>query len=408
MAIAGAGPAGAATALLLARAGHDVALFDRAEFPRAKACGDCLSPQANRLLAELGLLERVLAANPARLEGWQIHARNGACFSARFQDCTNDPALQHGLALERRTFDQILLQAARDAGVRIFERQRVDRVRFENELVVGAELRGADGRRETVASRLLVGADGLKSVVRRQLDLGSRPPRLRKVAFTARIAGVAGLQRAGEMHLGSQACIGLAPVDGRSTRANFTLVVDAERWGRALRGKCRRALWQQIDRFPMVRDRVDRSAFDRVDLMAAGPFDWPARGLTVAGAALVGDAAGYYDPFTGQGIYQALYGARTLAGHAHEMLRQDVAAPLRDYERELSRLTWQGRLVQRAIEIACASPAISNSGIAALSRSPLAARALIAVTGDLRPPLSLFSPHTLGSLLAGFLRPGRS
>src|SRR5262245_21690846 len=107
--VVGAGPAGSVTALLLARAGFDVVLLDRQTFPRAKPCGDCLSPQANLLLAELGLLPTIRNEQPASLEGWRIMAPSGNSFEARFSDCAEDPRVHHGLSLARERFDFLLL-----------------------------------------------------------------------------------------------------------------------------------------------------------------------------------------------------------------------------------------------------------------------------------------------------------
>src|SRR5262245_55026545 len=77
VAVVGAGPAGAATATHLARAGWRVVLVDRALFPRDKPCAESLSPAAEPLLAELGALEEVEAARPARLRGYRIYAPGG-------------------------------------------------------------------------------------------------------------------------------------------------------------------------------------------------------------------------------------------------------------------------------------------------------------------------------------------
>src|SRR5687768_16200383 len=75
--VVGGGPAGAATATLLARAGIDVLVLDRARFPRAKACSEYLSPEASRLLALMGALEEVEGAGAARLAGMRVRAPNG-------------------------------------------------------------------------------------------------------------------------------------------------------------------------------------------------------------------------------------------------------------------------------------------------------------------------------------------
>src|SRR5512134_925380 len=100
--VVGGGPAGSATASFLARAGVDVMLLDRAHFPREKACAEYLSPQASRLLAELGALELIEQAGPAHLKGMRIHAPNGRSFLGEFDAPHGFRGFSdYGLALRR-------------------------------------------------------------------------------------------------------------------------------------------------------------------------------------------------------------------------------------------------------------------------------------------------------------------
>lgn len=404
--VVGGGPAGSVSALLLARSGFDVILLDRVRFPRAKACGDCISPQANLLLDELGLWHAVASAGPARLEGWRIFAPSGRSFACEFRAATSDPRLQHGLAIERERFDATLLEAARAAGVRVLTETRVHDLLRSNGQVTGVRARSDSGDPLRVAARLTIGADGLRSIVRRRLQLNGRTPTLHKVALTTHLHGVAGLERLGELHLGAGACVGMAPVDAQSRACNLTLVVDAERHGRTLAGKSGFAFANWLEQMPGVRGRVPEPESTAAwTLLAAGPFDWPTHGVVTPGAALVGDAAGYYDPFTGQGIYQAIAGARELArAAAREFRRARETEPLHAYARVHRRMIGHAREVQRAIEAVCARPQLAERCVVALARSRPAATALIAVTGDLWPPHRLLSPATAFSFLLGLTR----
>jgi flavin-dependent dehydrogenase len=389
------------TALLLARAGVDVVLVDRQTFPRPKPCGDCLSPQANLLLAELGLLANVLDEQPARLRGWRISAPSGNSFQANFSDSANDPRVHHALSLARERFDDHLLEAARAAGAHVLTGVRVERVLQPNGHVGGVVARANNSDLLEIQAKLTVGADGLRSTIRKSLGLAGRPPRLRKVALSAHATGVLGLEEVGELHLGDGVCAGLAAITADRTQCNITLVVDADRYGRTFAGKPAVGFGKWLATFPGLRDRIQDLELVS-DMHAAGPFDRPTTGVVKPGAALVGDAAGYFDPFTGQGIFQAIAGAKLLAREAVRALHARVAHfPLRRYARGHWQLTTGTRTLQRLIDYACARPARAERCVAALARAPRAGSHLIAVTGDLRSPFSLLSPATLASFLIG-------
>jgi flavin-dependent dehydrogenase len=401
--IVGAGPAGSTSALLLARAGFDVLLLDRAVFPRRKPCGDCISPQANLLLERLGVLPAVHAAGPARLAGWRITEPGGFSFQARFADSITDDRITRGLALTRDLLDAVLLDAARQAGARILTGVSVEDMLRSGARVIGVRARSAE-RTLDINAPLTVGADGLQSVVRRKLDLLARKPRLRKVALTAHVTSPTDVSDFGELHVIDDGCVGLSPVNEKNDVCNVTLVLAAERYGRTLAGKSFASFLAHVNRFPRLRGRFVHTA-PVGPLLASGPFDQPTRAVVVAGAALVGDAAGYYDPFTGQGIYQALAGGLLLANAAGSALRSGRAhEPLYGYARALSSLVSAPRRVQRGIELVLARPRLADRCIRALAGAPAAAAALIAVTGDVKPPGSLLSTEPLISFLRHFAR----
>ena len=372
--VVGAGPAGSATAGWLGRSGHRVLLLDRAEFPRPKPCGECLNPAAVAALDRLGALPAVLAASPARLRGWRIHAPGGSTFDGFF------PAERLGLALPRATLDQLLLAHAERWGAEVRTGARVTDLLWDGGRVAGVQTAGSRGIK--LRARLVIGADGLRSVVVRRLALLRRRPKLRKVALAAHVRGL-DLGGTGELHAFPWGCIGVAEVGNGS--ANLTLVLngdEAEGIGGDRAGFFDRTL-RQLPRFAPAR-RID-------PVLATGPFDWPTRRIVADGALLVGDAAGYYDPFTGQGIYRALRGAELAAEAAHQALRSGdfSAAALAPYERAHRRAFGAGVRVQQVIEAVVSRPRCMNIAAAVLRRRSALVDALVAVTGDLAPVRSL-------------------
>jgi flavin-dependent dehydrogenase len=105
--VVGAGPAGAALGLELARRGRGVLILERSRFPRDKPCGDCVNPGALAELRRLGVAERlhsVLAPQPLR--GWQVEAPDGRAFRVAFGEDADGATLE-GWAVRRREFDAV-------------------------------------------------------------------------------------------------------------------------------------------------------------------------------------------------------------------------------------------------------------------------------------------------------------
>src|SRR5437016_4621320 len=133
--VVGAGPAGATTALLLARAGASVLLMDRARFPRDKACSEYLSPATTEILERLGggILDAVEGAAHAKLYGMKVVAPCGAAMCGRFRGGPRP----YSFALPRTTFDTILVAAAAREGAIVREGLTVESVVFDGNTAAG-------------------------------------------------------------------------------------------------------------------------------------------------------------------------------------------------------------------------------------------------------------------------------
>src|SRR5690606_4556459 len=136
--VIGGGPAGSATAALLARRGLRVVLADRAAFPRDKACAEFMSPEAVRLLDRHGVLPRLEAAGGMALRGTSVTGPGGRRLAGEFARAPRRPWRPTGLAISRRVLDHALLEAARSAGAEVRERSAFLGVLREGEQVIGA------------------------------------------------------------------------------------------------------------------------------------------------------------------------------------------------------------------------------------------------------------------------------
>lgn len=385
--VVGAGPAGSVAALTLARAGVMVQLVDRARFPRDKLCGDTVNPGSLALLDALGLGVRVRSiALPVR--GMTVTGPDNARVVAEYPDGIA------GAALTRRQFDQILVDAAVGAGVRFEDGVSVAGARVSDRGRIERVIARCPGGERDIRAGLVIAADGRASRIGASMGLSSFASRPRRWAFGAYYDGVDGLTDRGEMHVRQDGYVGVAPLPGGI--ANVCVVRQLkERRGASLaeaigvdgtRSAPRllqaRVIDEAIGRDEQLRDRFSRAT--RIsDVTVLGPLAVDAQGSGCPGLLLAGDAAGFVDPMTGDGLRFALRGGVLAAESALRELETGQVQHLAlqaARQREFSR-KW---LVNRALRALVASP----RGVALAARVsahwPGPVRSLIAIAGDVR------------------------
>lgn len=388
--IIGGGPAGAATAMELAARGLSITLLDRARFPRDKACSEFMSPAATELLQQLGVLpdlEREPSARPAAL---RISAHGGNSLVGRFSSAAVTPWRSFGLALRRDRLDALLLDAAADSGVRVLQGWTATSLLRERGAAAGVTARGGDSGVRTFSAPVIVGADGLRSLVARAAGKLKRGRR-RRIAFVAHLAGVddCALGQA-EMHVSGGGYAGLNPIgDGL---VNAAVVVPA---GRALpaKGRADEFLLESLRRIPELEPRFRHARIVR-HTMVTGPFAQRARRVVADGLALVGDAAEFHDPFTGDGIHMALKGAKLLAPVVGDALESgDVSArALEPYARARRRAFAAKRRVERLLALGIAHPRWFAAFVGAIGRRPALAHTVVGVSAGFVPLAELVHP----------------
>jgi geranylgeranyl reductase family protein len=351
--VVGAGPGGSAAAARLALLGRRVTLLEAAAFPRDKVCGDVLLPELDSLLAAIGLDLRRLAPEAREIKGCVYTAPGGRRIAGEMCDARGE--IHPWRALPRLLFDQRLALHAQRCGAELREEQRVMDVEWRPEPGCNSvRVRTRDGVIRLRAP-LVIGADGAAS----------------RVAHSRGLRPNAADRRANR-------CVTLRTyVPWVDAQPYFEVITD-----RALVAGCGWIVpgpygkanvgvgvigYDRATRVAPLRAELERLLGGRVDLASApAPAGWQIpfgdlrRRATADGLLLVGDAAGFADPFTGHGIHTAVHSGLLAAEAADAALASGdlraAAPPLAGYERAWRRRLggdffigqWLQRLMQRA------------------------------------------------------------
>jgi menaquinone-9 beta-reductase len=369
--IVGAGPAGTVAALILARAGARVRIVDRARFPREKLCGDTLNPGALARLDALGVGHAV-RAQALPVAGMIVTGPRGARVVGEYGDCIR------GAAITRNALDLLLLEAATRAGAEfdpgVLVREPLMARRGDRLAGVRA---GASGAAHEVRARILIAADGRHSRLAFTLGLATYANRPRRWAFGAYYAGVEGLTACGEMHIRSDGYVGVAPLPGGLT--NVCVVRERGSW----RTEPREAddiVQRAVTCDAALRDRFAR-ACRTTPVTVLGPLAVEAHAAGVPGLLLAGDAAGFIDPMTGDGLRFAIRGAELAAACALRELEtgRPMHGELAAARRREFAAKWR---MNRALRRLVASPRSISAAACVASVWPAPFRSLIVKAGD--------------------------
>ncbi len=311
--IAGAGPAGSVAATILARAGIRVMVVDRARFPREKLCGDTLNPGAMAILKRLDLAERVERRGLC-LDGMILTAEHGVSVQGCYPLA---PERRVGRAIRRGELDDVLLTRAIESGARFDEGVIVQEPLIQDgpggPKVCGLLVSGPVGRSRRVPATVTIAADGRRSPIAFSLGLLRHPLSPRRWAVGGYFQSVDGMSSFGEMHVRCGHYIGVAPLpDGL---ANVCFVSDE----RQQFSDPKLMLKSTLEGDACLRERFANARLvSRLTVM--GPLAVDSHAAGMPGLLLAGDAAGFIDPITGDGIRMAIRGGELAAQAALDML----------------------------------------------------------------------------------------
>jgi flavin-dependent dehydrogenase len=379
VAIAGAGPAGSSAAIRLALNGARVLLIEEKKFPRAKLCGEFISPECIGHFQQLGVINQMLSAGARSVGETVFYSARGhkvAVPSEWFKSGAT------ALGLSRSEMDHRLLQRAKALGVKVLEDAHAAGLLFENDFVCGVKVKTSDGPSE-YRSQVTIDATGRTRALARHFDQEhhslSNKRKRSLVAFKAHLENARFAPGACEIYFYAGGYGGLSEIErGLSNLCFIVSANDVRRRGSDPDRVLREVVMQNSRAAKTLEHARLHSPWLSVSLEGFGRKTLtPANGLLA-----IGDAASFIDPFTGSGMLMALESGQVVAETIVSRLgstgdAQTVELFAKEYEREYtrrfeSRLRVSGLLRRAAFVPHLAEAAILLFGASAHLRRKLA------------------------------------
>ena len=377
IAIVGAGPAGASLAIRLAKSGFEVVLFEREKFPRAKLCGEFISPECLEHFRELEVLDAMLAAGGERITETVFYAPSGRSVTVPSAWLGNS---QGALSLSRAEMDFRLLEKARAGGVRVLEEKQVTGLLFEKTEVCGVKVKSKNGETSEITADLTIDATGRANVLGKlanKFQISNfkfqnknqrskvKGQRSKLVGFKAHLENVNLEKGRCEIYFFRGGYGGLTLVENGLANHCFLVKADVvKKYAGQTDLLVEEVIFENRRARETMREAKPVSDWLAVSVDGFGVKDLnPARNLFA-----VGDAAAFIDPFTGSGMLMALEGAEILSEAITENRFSPALAAENynlNFQRRFQKRLWICSLMRRAAFV----PNLAKTIISVLSRS---------------------------------------
>jgi flavin-dependent dehydrogenase len=329
--IVGGGPAGASAAIHLATRGARVLLAEQKKFPRAKLCGEFISPECLEHFARLGVAESMTAARGAHLTETVFYARGGSKVSVPSDWFGSGSA--SALGLSRAEMDARLLSRARETGVEVLEEAHAANLLMEHGRVRGVQLRNGSESAREVGALVTIDATGRTRALARRVEregeenIQKGKTRARLVAFKAHLTGARGTPGHCEIYFYRGGYGGLNFVEnGLSNLCFIAAARDVRACGNDAGRVMREVVASNQRAARTLKDASNATPWLAVSLEGFGRR----RLVPTDGLLAVGDAASFIDPFTGSGMLMALESGELAAESiARHLTRLRADAPFK-------------------------------------------------------------------------------
>lgn len=304
--VVGGGPAGATATLYCRRHGLKTLLLDKAKFPRDKICGDAISGKGLRFLRELGLESDLQAAPKVKARGIIFSSPNGKSAHISFTPPRSNRQV-HGYVCRRLVFDEVLFRAAKKTATNCIENFNVDQIIKNGDRAIGVSGRDheSDQTRQFHAP-LVLGADGFNSIVARGMNLYEHDSRHWCVATRGYYRGVSELTDYIEIHFVEDVLPGyfwIFPLEEGLANVGIGMLHSEIRKRKINLREAHIAATES----PTFKKRFAQAQLTDSIRGWNLPLGSKRRQIHGNGFMLLGDAAGLIDPFSGEGISNAIY-----------------------------------------------------------------------------------------------------
>ncbi|UCD37021.1 MAG: geranylgeranyl reductase family protein, partial [Fidelibacterota bacterium] len=316
--IVGGGPSGAAAAMYARRFGLTTLLLDKATFPRDKICGDALSGKSVAILRDLELLDRVRELPGANISRIIFSSPDHTELVIDLHQSSLDQ-VPEGFVIRRQNFDQFMFEQAKQSADTCMEGFTVNDLIWQDGVARGVRGLTKDGESVEFQGRLILGADGYNSLVARKTGLYHHDPRHWVVALRQYFQNVSGLTDQIELHYVDEVIPGyfwIFPLENGYANVGIGMLHEyIKRQNIDLKQALRSAIQS-----PSFRERFSNAKSLEEPVGWNLPVGSKHRRMVGNGFMLLGDAAGLIDPFTGEGIGNALYSAKYAVEVAQEAI----------------------------------------------------------------------------------------
>jgi len=318
--IVGAGPAGTSAALYASRLGLKTIVLDKNSFPRDKICGDALSGKSVKYMRELDILDDVPNLTGSTIRRITFGSPSHKQFDIHLSNPQNTGNIKEGYVIPREIFDNFLFEKAKNI-TEIRENFNVTDLLYENDKIIG--VKGTQNKEKNeIYAPIILGCDGAKSTIARKLGFHTEDQDNTAIAIRCYYEGVKGLTDQIELHFVDEVLPGY-----------FWLFPAGENVANIGIGLSKKQAKKDERKLTQILDDVTKSGYfkDRFSdakqlenpkgwSLPLGRIERPSHG---DGFMFLGDAAGLVDPFTGEGIGNAMASAKFAVEVAQKALKEN-------------------------------------------------------------------------------------